>query len=113
MGGDSGESYNKLPWELTGASNGGGMTGTLTGGDRPILRKLPGGPVKKGFYDVFQDYLGGMQYAYKLGVPPPEAPTPEAMMQWRVQTSPWAEETTLNKVNPQQLFRKRKETVEI
>jgi hypothetical protein len=94
---------------------GSGMAGTLTAGDGSIWsgRELPRAPSNPGLYDLLQDYLGGMQNSYNLGVPPPQAPTAEDMMRWRAQTSPWAEEQILNKTNPQQFFKKRKETVEI
>jgi len=98
-----------------GASNGGGMSGALTGGDYPILnsRQLPAKPSSRGIYDILQDFNIKTQNAYELGVPPPEAPTAEDIMRWRVQTSPWAEEQILQKTNPQQLFKTRKETVRI
>ena len=93
----------------------GGMAGALTGGDYPILRgdQLPAAPSNRGLYDILQDYLGGMQNAYNLGVPPPQAPTVEDMLRWRTRTSPWAEEQILNKTDPQKLFKTRDDLVGI
>lgn len=101
MRGGSGENYS--------AGNGGGMSGTLIGGDYPILnkRQLPTKPSYLGMYDIIQAFKGAVQNAYELGVPPPQASTPEDLMRWKAQTSPWAEEQILQKTNPQQFFKNR------
>ena len=101
MGGLSGENYS--------AGNGGGVSGTLIGGDYPILttRQLPTKPSGPGMYDIIQAFKGAVKNAYELGVPPPQAPTAEDVMRWKVQNSPWVEEETLQKTNPQQFFKNR------
>jgi hypothetical protein len=89
--------------------------GGSPGGDYPILdtRQLPTNQSSRGIYNLLQDFNLKTQNAYELGVPPPEAPTAEALMRWRALTSPWAEEQILNNLNSQQLSKKRKETVGI
>jgi hypothetical protein len=83
MGGTSGESYGK------GA------------GDYPIRKKslLPTAPSQRGLYDIIKSFMGTVQNAYELGVSPPESATPEDILKWKAQVSPWAEQQILNTTN--------------
>lgn len=84
MGGDSGESK-----------------GTGRSGDYPIRKKsqLPTAKSQRGLYDIIQSFLAAAQNARELGINPPEAATPEDILKWKVQASPWAEQQILNTTN--------------
>ncbi len=91
------------------------VAGALAGGDYPILRRdqLPSQPSRGGVYLPFSDFIDKLQNARELGVAPPQAPTPEDILKWKVQTSPWAEGEILNKSDPERLFKVRGKTVGI
>ncbi len=90
--------------------------GGLAGGDYPLLRRdqLPSQPSEGAVYRPFEDFLNKLRNARDLGLAPPQAPTPEDILRWKVQTfSPWAEGEILNKADPTQLFKTRGKTVGI
>jgi hypothetical protein len=92
-----------------------GISGKTKGGDYPIFSRdqLPAAPSGRRLYDVLQSFLGATQRAYELGIPPPEAATPEEIWKWKAQESPRAEEQTLSDPTLPRLFNKRKETEDI
>lgn len=74
----------------------------LTLADYPIRKKsqLPTRPSTTGVYDPLAEFQGLTQEAYKLGIAPPASPSPEDILKFKVQLSPWLEQKRIENYKP-------------
>ena len=94
-------------------TNAGGLGAGYSAAPMPGGTPFPTQPVYPGFYNVLNEYMFALQNARELGIAPPQEATPEAIMRWKAQMSPWGEQQILNRRELPLLFKTRGQTVGI